>query len=351
MDLLVRVLALGALLASAASAEPLVVRASGGVSYDSNVFRLQDGLQPRVGDGRDDLIALGQIGARGEANVSLQQFVVDASATRYEFSEHKSLSFTGLAITGTWNWQVGSRFAGSAGYDLQRRQTSFAEFRSNGRNIVTVKQPFVEGRYLPGSTLFAYGGYRRISGDNSSPILDVSDYRSNVASGGVGYALRNGGELRLGARRTDPHFPNNQPVVIGGLPVSLRNDYRLDEIEAQVRYPFSVKTSLTGRLAYTERKVDQASQRDFSGLTGRLALDYRPSALWAYQIVARRELTSNDDIQTNFVTTKGIAWSVEWRPRPMCRSGPTPTSTGATTRASLSSRRPPAAETITALAG
>ncbi len=316
MDLLVkRPLLLAALLASPAAADPLVLRALGGMVYDSNVFRLPDGVQPVSDGGRNDLILQAQAGVRAEANLSLQQFVIDAAATRYDFRDHKDLSFTGIAATGTWNWRVGTKFSGSAGYDLQRRQTSFAEFRQLGRNIVTVRQPFFEARYRPGSDWFAYGSYRYTNADNSAISLEVADYTSNVYAGGLGYSLRNAGEFRLGVRRNETDFPTDQAVIIGGVPLPVRNDFRQDEIEASVIFPLGSRTALTGRLAYTERKVEQLSARDFSGFTGRLVIDYRPSPLFAFQVFARRELTGQDDIQTNFVTSDVVNGSIQYAPR------------------------------------
>lgn len=316
MELLVkRALLSAALLAGPAAADPLVLRALGGVVYDSNVFRLPDGARPSTGGGRDDLVLQAQAGARVEANLSLQQFVVDAAATRYDFRGHQDLSFTGIDATATWNWRVGSHFSGSAGYDLQRRQTSFAEFRQLGRNIVTVRQPFFEGRYRPGADWFAYGGYRRTDADNSAVSLQVADYDSNAYFAGLGYTLRNAGEFRLGARRTETRFATDQTVIIGGVPLPVRNDFRQDEIEGSLLFPLGPKTALTGRLAYTDRRVEQQSGRDFSGLTGRLVLDYQASALVSFELSGRRELTGQDDIQTNFVTTDAVAGWIQYAPR------------------------------------
>ena len=298
-----------------ARGDPFVVSTTAGVVLDDNIFRLPARLTPNDGKRRSDTILQGQLRGHYDTLIGLQGITIDASATRYEFLTHKTLSFTGLAITGTWNWKLDSRFSGSAGYDLQRRQTTFAEFRSQGRNIVTVKQPFFEGRYQPGATLFAYGSFRHIDATNSSPSLDPADYSSDVAGGGVGYALRNQGEIRLGVKRTDTHFPNNQFVIVGTTILPVRNDFRLDEAEANILYPLGPKTTLAGRVAYSDRKVQDLSQRDFTGITGRLALDYRPSPLWSFELSARQELTGADDIYTNFVTSRAVAGYAEYHLR------------------------------------
>lgn len=300
------------LLAGAASADPLVVRATGGLVYDSNIFRIPGGTTPTDGSARDDTILQGQFGGHYEKQLGLQKITLDGAFTRYEFKTHKSLSFTGISANGTWNWALGSRFTGDAGYDLQRRQSTFAEFRTQGRNIVTVKQPFVEARYQPGSTLFAYGNYRHIDQTNTSDVLRPADYSSNVFGGGAGYKLRNYGEIRVGYKRTETHFPNEQLIILGGFILPLRNDYTLDEIEGTIAYPLGPKTALTGRIAYTDRKVEQLPERNFSGLTGRFAADYRPSPLWSFELSARKELSSADDILTNFVTSKAIAGYAEY---------------------------------------
>lgn len=302
------------MLAGAAQADPFVFSASGGVVYDDNIFRLPGGVTPNDGKSRDDNILQGQIGGHYGLQLGIQSIVVDASATRYEFRTHRDLSFTGLALTGTWNWRLGTRFSGTAGYDLQRRQTTFAEFRSQGRNIVTVRQPFFEGRYQPGSTLFAYGRVRHIAATNSSVLLNPADYASDVYGGGLGYALRNQGELRIGVKRTDTHFPNTQFIRVGTAILPVRNDFRLDEAEATILYPVGPKTALVGRVAYSDRKVADLSERDFSGVTGRMALDYKPSPLWTLEVSARKELTSADDIYTNFVTARAAAGYVEYHP-------------------------------------
>lgn len=315
MELLVRRARLTLLLMAAipaeAGADPLQLRALAGAYYDDNLFRLPDGVA--APGGRDDLIVQTQAAARVEANVSLQRFVVDAAVTRNTFTQHKDFSFTGINGAGTWYWQIASRLSGTAGYEHVRRQSSFAEVRTGDRNIVTIRQPFVEARYQPGRALFAYGGYRSIKSSNTLPLLEVSDYRSDIYSGGLGYQLRNQGELKVGVRRTDTGFPTDQTVVIGGVPTALRNDYRLNEIEGQIVYPLSAKTLLRGRLAYTERKVEQAAGRNFSGLTGFLTLGWQPSELLSFQITPRRELTGVDDIQTNFVTADRLTGTINWQ--------------------------------------
>lgn len=304
-------------LATPAMAEPLVLRAQLGATYDDNVFRLPEGEEATFGDkrGRSDWIGQAMAGVRLEANPGLQQFVVDGSITRNEYARFSDISFTGVAAQGTWNWRVGSRLSGAAGVDYRRRQSNFAEFRALSPNIVEALQPYLDVRYASGSQLFAYGGYRRIDVTNSAVALKPANYAANITTAGAGYALSNGGELRAGYRHSTNDYDVDQVVVIGGATLPLRNDFRQNEAELNVNYPLSFRTRVTGRIAYTERKVPRVPARNFSGVTGNIAAEYALSELLKFQLSVRRELSGTDELFSNFVRTDAVRGWIEYKPR------------------------------------
>lgn len=303
------------LTAPAAFARPVELSAGAGVTYDDNIFRLPGGSEPAVDgeSGRSDFILRAEARMRLTAQLSLQEFFIDASASRSQFMKFDELSFTGLQGVGQWNWRVGSRLSGDLGLTYERRLTDFSYFREQERNLEDVLSPYFHIRYVPGNQGFIYGGYSRIRFSNSSESLKPTDHDTDIVEAGLGYRFLNDAEVRVGVRRTENDYDSDQGIPVDGELV--RNDFRQDEIEGTVEWPLGARTKVSGRLAYTERDVRDVPERNFSGLTGYVTVEYVLSELTRFYLSGRRELAGVDDILANAVKTDSITGWVEYKPK------------------------------------
>lgn len=287
------------------------------VLFDNNVFRLPSGTEATLGQhhGRSDLTSRTNVIVNLDQDISLQRFQLNASISRTEYLKFSEISYTGVNADAKWSWDLGSRLSGDAGAHIQRQLSSFADFRAFERNVATQWQPYFDIRYMTGARVFVYGSYKRVNTSNSSDVLLVNDYVSDVGSVGLGYSFYNEGEVAVGAKRTATNFDSTQLIILDGVSSALHNDYRQNELEAKLIWPIGFRGKFNGRIAYTQRRNREVRNRDFGGFTGSASLNYDITYLVNLSVSGRRELAGTDDILAYFATTNGAHIRFEYKPR------------------------------------
>jgi hypothetical protein len=98
--------------------QPLQLKVSGGITYDSNLFRLSDEVDAQsvigTSDKSDIIYRLGA-GGKYELRQSRQKFIAEANVTEYRFRNFDDLDNTSSDLRGEWQWQVGNDWSGQLG--------------------------------------------------------------------------------------------------------------------------------------------------------------------------------------------------------------------------------------------
>jgi hypothetical protein len=97
-----------------------------------------------------------------------------------------------------------------------------------------------------------------------------------------------------------------------------RDTANFDRLYSQTEYNLLGDWSVTGKLiargkvGYVQRENDSLSQRDFSGLTGRLSADYSLTGKTILNWAIYREITDSDDFNASYRLDTGSRLGASW---------------------------------------
>jgi exopolysaccharide biosynthesis operon protein EpsL len=253
------------------------ISAFGALHRDSNIFRLPDGANTQAilgSDQRSDTVRRLGLGFRADVPVSRQVFSVEAAVEDNDFDRYDQLDHTAHNLGGLWRWQVGNQLAGDLGANTRKVLGSLRSNLTAGQSdFVTEDRAYVSGGYLLTPSWRVRGAFDVYNREHSNAARAAAELRTNTTIAGVDYvtAAANsiGGELRY----TNGDAPN--PQTIGATTVN--NDFKQSEANLVAHWAISGKTTLDGRLGYTNRSYEQLSSRDFKGPTRGINAGWAPS--------------------------------------------------------------------------
>ena len=117
-----------------------------------------------------------------------------------------------------------------------------------------------------------------------------------------------GNAVGLEVRYAEGEAPEDE-AGIGSFP---DNEYEETEVALTLAYVLTAQIRLRGRLGHTERTYSQVPASNFSGTTGRGAIEWAPSVKTLLTLEAYREPDSVIDIDALYVDTRGVAVGVAW---------------------------------------
>jgi exopolysaccharide biosynthesis operon protein EpsL len=291
--------------------QPLKLKVSGGISYDSNLFRLseQTDAQTVIGTSdKSDIIY--QLGAGGkyELRQSRQKFIAEANVTEYKFRHFDGLDNTSSDLRGEWQWQVGNDWSGDLGVGHRRYLESFANFQQNVRDMVNQDRVYGSANYLLHSHLKLTLDADWVDAQHSDQSRNELDSKIDNTAFTVNWVTPAQNTVGLQYRTADARFPHPDATTL------ITNDYTEDEYSLVAHWRLSGASEASARIGHTERKFDQAPNRNFSGPTWRLAYLWLPTGKTSLELATWRELSQFQDLSVNYVRVTGISvvptWSV-----------------------------------------
>src|SRR5262249_35831570 len=108
----------------------------GGMYHDSNLFRFSDSFATPPGVSKADTVVRGSLGLHVDEPLSRQHLVLDANIDRYHYDNNNFLNYTGGALKGQWNWQVGNDWNGELGASAARYLGGFGEFQAPIKDMI-----------------------------------------------------------------------------------------------------------------------------------------------------------------------------------------------------------------------
>jgi Putative beta-barrel porin 2 len=152
----------------------------------------------------------------------------------------------------------------------------------------------------------------RAASTNSEASLAFNDLKTNSTEAGILYNSPLGNQASLFARRTDGRYPN--------LPSPIGNSFQQDDIQAAVQWKPGVKSAVNLQFGHTRREQANLPQRDFSGTTGRMTIDWAPTGVTSINATMGREVTPITAISVqnfnlaNFAVVRSYGIGVRWTP-------------------------------------
>jgi exopolysaccharide biosynthesis operon protein EpsL len=271
--------------------------------HDSNVFRLSDGdpTLPQKGDTWHSTT----VGFNIDAPVSRQRFQAGADWSQVRYNRFTSLDHLERNGHLNWLWQAGDQWNGNLGYTESRTLASFLNFTGS-----TAPDP-LKTRIWSGSAnylLTPSWQLQAIASDlsqrNELAARQIQDVDVTSLQLGVNYISAAHNSVGVDVKQDNGRYPNQQPLAGGGL---FTNNYVQRSVGAIADWTPTGKSHLAGRVDYVRRDYDQFSSRDYSGGTFRASYDWLATAKTSLSLVAQRDISPTEDLQTSFVLVKGIS--------------------------------------------
>mgnify|MGYP000844745372 CR=1 FL=1 len=249
-----------------------------GFSHDSNVFRLGDGKNPPSGLVRSDNITTATLLAGFDQPVGRQRVFGSATLRDNRFASNDLLDGSGYAANLGLDWSSIERLSGT----LQMRASRDMAFIAPevgftvqpSRNVASSRQVDNVVRLGLVSRWQAEVGMGLRSIDYSAIEYASREYDSHWASMGLRYkpsAALSFGVAYRGTRGKYPHYR----LLPGGTWQADRFTQR--DLDFTATWTVSGASSLSSRLSIERVSFDEATRRDFDGLTGELRWNWQPT--------------------------------------------------------------------------
>jgi hypothetical protein len=270
----------GAALPAAAQTSPWYVGASQGFTYDSNLYRADSdrdlnrnrapGLPPLS---RSDTISSTSLVAGLDQPIGRQRVFGSALVSANRFKNNDQLNGSSYRLSGGLDWSTIERFSGNLNLLASQDQRQFdqqtliggVQTEKNDESVEQLDATFRVG-VVTRLTVEAGFGYRQVG--YSADAFAGSEYSQPSASIGLRYRP---GIATFGAsyRHADSRYDEAASARL--------NDRTRDSLDLTVSWPVSGASSLFLRLSPTWIRYDEFNDRDFTGLTGALRWDWRPT--------------------------------------------------------------------------
>lgn len=291
----------------------LTVNAALDVERHDNVFRTEGGPA--------DTVVRAMAGVRFDRVIGLQRVGLEAFVLPVSYLEHPDYNYLGYGLGVTWNWALGRGWFGDVILRVGRDQTPFDLVGAYANNLQTLASI----RGLAGLRLTqawaAIAAFDETRSSNSLMSQQPADYQRSGLEAGVRYAPQAALELDAVWRHESARYPYRQVYDATGalLPEAVDNAYTQDTPLVRLAYRPHDASRVTGQLGYTQRRYDNLSQRDFSGLTVGLDAEWPLSGAVVMRGGLLRSIEVAEVASANYIEVRGIvlrpAWQITGRTR------------------------------------
>lgn len=265
MPLRTRLLPLAAALCAVGGAHaqstPYYVGVSQSFTHESNIYRTRNNEV-------SDTISTTSLFGGVDQMVGRQRVYGNATVSANKFLDNGSLDNTGYGLKAGVDWATIERISGTvelnANQSLARYENAAGNSDKNTLRDLSFRAVARVGvvTRLTAETIYTY---RRV--DYSLNAYRARNYDQNAVSAGLRY--RFSGALTAGAalRFTKGEYPDRTP----------RDEYDRRDIDFTANWTPTGNSSVNGRISLSDTSHSVASNADYSGVTGELNWDWRPT--------------------------------------------------------------------------
>jgi hypothetical protein len=272
----------------ASDPNPYYLGVSQAVTYDSNVTRSPNGPS-------DTYSSTSLLGGFDQP-IGRQRLFGNASVSVNRYMDQDQLNNTSYSASGGLDWQTIGDLSGSLNGGVGRFLAAPAAsglVPTTNRNVGDTKNFNAVARWGGAGRLSVEGSYGYSDVEYSAPEYVTSN--SKTDSGSLGLFYRPGGNLRLGiaGRLTKTRTPQAFVLVGGGFQ---SNDVKSKNLDFLVDYELTGLLTTNARISYTKQTNSGITDADFSGVTGTISLNYRPTAKLSFTGYAARDVGFNSSL-------------------------------------------------------
>lgn len=289
--------------ACADAGDTLNLRLDYQVTHDANLFRLPKELPPS-----SEVAQVLSAGLALDKALGRQNIHAKVTTSTYRYQEHPSLNFDTVNLQGEWRWRVGNDWSGSLAYGQTETPGSYEELQSQQLRAYKIKQRSRSFRadYRLGPVTTLWAGSSAYERESSLVASDRVDNR--VREFGVRFDSEAGSNIGFSYRSSDIDFPVRQTVGA----TSVDNGYSDNELRASARWMYSGQTSFEGWAGLFERKHSEVTERDVSGIQGRIAANWAATGQILLSAELWNTLSPIEQLTANFTRNRGAGLSATW---------------------------------------
>jgi len=263
---------------------PFYIGAATSVTRDDNVFRVGEGT-PKESDTITAITLLGGF----DQPIGRQRIYARASASRNEFADTETLNNTSYSIASGLQWSTVERFGG----ELKASATqSLARFNPDDgpatteRNNQRLEDLSATIRVGLVTKLSAYAGLSRRTLRFSADEFDFREFDQDGVNAGARYRFSGLLTTGLGLRHTESTYPRYLETAPG---VFESDDVKRDDIDFTATWVPTGASTVDGRISLSYIDHTNATDSEFSSVTGNISWDWRPTGKLALVTSLSRE--------------------------------------------------------------
>ena len=277
--------------------------------YDSNLYRLPDGIEP-FGDGRRSATtrSLG-VGLNLDKSYGQQSFYLSGNLSKDSYSPYSALDTTTRVVNAAWNWTLTPSLTGTLSISRSQAPNNFSDTGVvTQTNLRKVEDRILSADYRPGAAIHPRLSFLQDEDRSQQPTFNRQNAKTTSLEGGLVYDFHSGNEAQIYFRRGRGNYINVDPEA------TLQQNAQFHEHETGVsaHYRSSGFSSFDGRIGYLSRHNDDFSTRDFGGVVGQLTYTYVATGKTQLQIVASRSLASTQDLASSFSQDTTVSVNPIW---------------------------------------
>jgi exopolysaccharide biosynthesis operon protein EpsL len=289
----------------------LTLKLATSLVHDSNLFRLPAGnVSALIGrpDAREQTLII-KAEAALRFSHSLQALDIDLQQVSTRHNNFAYLDNTAYSYWATWRWSYSPRVHGTLSSSRQESTDAFTgEQNFTALNQQTISTNQLSATYEIDGNWRVLGGASRVSERSLQQQVGQSDYTSNQAQLGLGYAFASGSSASYLVRQVNGNYQNKV------LPSAELIDDRFKQQDHELRVSWSIdgKTSAQLMAMYVQRRHPHYPQRDYQGVNGAVDINLQLSGKTALTLGLARELSSYQTANANFSQVDRLVLGSVW---------------------------------------
>lgn len=292
-----------AVLASGAAAQSSPWYLGGAISQtrDSNVLRIDEGLPVPAGLSKSDSITATTLLAGLDQSIGRQRVTGSVALRDSRFADNPRYDNRGWSLSGGLDWSTVERISGnvslSSNRSLQRFSTEeigvLADKNLETANALSLR---VAVGVVTRWSMEAQAARRVTSNSLDIPTVQSRNFEQNNFLLGLRWRPSGATNVRVGLGGAEGRYPKYIRLFDG----SFRPDrFKRTDLEFTAQTELSGASSIDLRLARGRTSYDLNSQRDFTGLTGNLRWQWRPTGKLSLDTQLSRD-TGTDSFRPTF---------------------------------------------------
>lgn len=279
--------------------------------YDSNFFRLSDGIDTPDRTRRSVVTSITGVGLNLEKSYGLQRIVVNASTSRELYSSYANLDDTGSRVYAALYWSITPNLTGDLTIDYARVPTDYEYLGFVTKpNPRTTRQTRLNVDFRPGAALHPRLVLYEARNSSQDTNFQLQNSRGAGAELAILYDFASGNRLGVYGKREsgrDLNDANFNLLTIGN------QRYRSTEYGGTVEYRSGGQAKLTGRLGYMDYTGETTSLGDFSGVVGSFDYVYDLTGKTRVRANVGRTLFSSLTTFSSYVAEDSVTTGVDYQ--------------------------------------